>query len=224
MTGLLGLGLFQLQFRFDVFAVLPMILTPLLVARELSGWNPRHSGRIAVATVAVFALALIPTRPVWSAQWALGNSVAYSNIRSLFPALADACRERPGNVLADTDDGHWIRYHTECSVIANVFLLTPQHAAKVALGHQLLRLSPADLVSARPEIRYVIANHTVQIRNDAHGRENPDLEGLRPSLEPLEAALLGPEASIPPNFRKRWEVRTPSGQVYARLYEIVRQE
>jgi hypothetical protein len=45
---------------------------------------------------------------------------------------------------------------------------------------------------------------------------------LRQRLAPLERDLLGPEATLPPEFKKRWEVRSPKGQIYARLYEIVR--
>lgn len=218
----LGLGLFQLQYRFDVFAVLPMIVTPLLVARELAGRWPRFERRIVIATVAVFALAFVPTRAVWSAQWALGNSVAYSSIRVLFQPLADACIQNPGIVLGEADNGHWVRYHTECSVIADVFLLTPQHARKTALNQRLLASTPAQLLAEPLDIRYVIANHTVQIRADDKQRETPALEEIRGTLPTLERELLGPEAALPPEFRKRWEVRTPAGQVYARLYEIVR--
>jgi len=221
-VGVLGLLLFQMQYRFDVFALLPMVLTPLLAAQELAAWRPRLDRRVTVATIAVFALALAPTRAVWSAQWALGNSIAYSSIRSLFPRLAELCNDRPGIVLSDIDAGHWVRYHSECSVIANVFLLTPQHAAKVAESNHLLELSPAQLLAARRDVRYVIANHSVQVSVDAQQHEQPALDALRPTLDPLEQALLGPESALPHEFAKRWEVRTPGGQVYARLYEIVR--
>jgi hypothetical protein len=217
----LGLGLFQFQYRFLPFALLPMVLTPILVARELAEWRPRFQRSVAVALVAVLALAFLPTRAVWSAQWALGNSVMYTNIRTLFPPLADLCNERPGIVLADLDAGHWVRYHTECSVIANVFLLTPQHAAKVEESRHLLSLTPTQLLAERHDVRYVIASHNVQIGSDAQRREVPALEGLRPTLDPLERELLGPESALPHEFRKRWEIRTPAGQVYARLYEIV---
>jgi hypothetical protein len=55
------------------------------------------------------------------------------------------------------------------------------------------------------------------------GREVPQLEALRPRLPPLERDLLGQKADIPPQFKERWEVRTPRGQIYARLFEIVRE-
>ena len=57
-----------------------------------------------------------------------------ANFRSLRPILGDlrkACAKEPGIVLADNDAGHYIRYYTECSVIANNFLLTPQHEEKI---------------------------------------------------------------------------------------------
>ena len=63
------------------------------------------------------------------------------------PILGDAAaslREEPGIVLADNDAGHYIRYYTECSVIANNFLLTRQHEEKIR------RDRPAD-VAARED-------------------------------------------------------------------------
>jgi hypothetical protein len=48
------------------------------------------------------------------------------------------------------------------------------------------------------------------------------LDKLRLQMQHVERDLLGPEANIPPQFKRRWEVQTPSGQIYARLYEIDR--
>ena len=77
-------------------------------------------------------------------------------------------------------------------------------------------------VCERKDIRYVLVFHAVLIRNNPQGGEVPVLEVLRQQLAPLERDLLGPAASIPREFEKRWEVRSPQGQIYSRLYEIVR--
>ena len=125
-------------------------------------------------------------------------------------------------MLADIDAGHWIRYHSECSVIGDVFLLTPLHAAKALESARLLRLTPAELVAESRDIRYVFARHSTGLFLNESGREAPDLNKLRGSLPALERELLAPDAKLPPQYRMRGEARTPGGQVYARLYEIDR--
>jgi hypothetical protein len=158
----------------------------------------------------------------WRTTFALGSHFAYGNILSIWPRLSQLCHERPGLVLADIEAGHWIRYHTDCSVMANVFLLTPQHAAKVRENTHLLLLTPQQLIEERKDIRYVLVFHAVLLRTAPNGAETPVLDLLRQQLVPMERELLGPEAAIPKPFVKRWEVRTPQGQIYARLYEIER--
>jgi hypothetical protein len=170
----------------------------------------------------LFAVAFYPTMPNWQSRFTLGSSEAYSNSRAIFPVLKKACAQRPGIVLGDIDTGHWVRYYSQCSVIANVFLLTPQHAAKAAENSRLLAKSPAELLTAKPEVRYVFAHHSFGITRDEKGVEKPNLDEMRLLMQPVERDLLGPEANIPPQFKKLWEVQTPSGRVYARLYEIER--
>jgi hypothetical protein len=134
-----------------------------------------------------------------------------------------ACDENPGVVLADIDAGHWIRYHSECSVIGDVFLLTPLHGAKALESARLLRLTPAELVAESRDIRYVFARQSSGLFLDESGRERPDLDKLRDGLPALSRELLAPAAKLPPQYQLRGEARTPGGQVYARLYEINRE-
>jgi hypothetical protein len=155
-------------------------------------------------------------------RYSLGGSNAYESVRTAFPELRKLCAERPGIVLGDIHTGHWVRYHSQCSVIANVFLLTPLQAAKVEENSRLLALTPAELLSAKPEVRYVFAHHSVLVTRDEKNVESPNLEELRQRMQPMERELLGPGANIPPQFKLRWEVQTGDGQIYARLYEIER--
>ena len=218
----MGLALMQTQFRFSVFGVVPMLLTPILAVRLLCESRPELR-RIALASCcALFAVAFYPTIANWQARYTLGGNEAYANVRSTFPVLKQSCAQRPGIVLGDIDTGHWVRYHSQCSVIADVFLLTPQHAAKVLENARLLAMSPAELLTAKPEVRYVFAHHNVALTRDEKGVETPNLDELRLRMQQVERDLLGPEANIPPQFKRRWEVRTPEGQIYARLYEIER--
>jgi asparagine N-glycosylation enzyme membrane subunit Stt3 len=223
LVGVLGLALMQFQFRFAVFGAASMLLTPLLLAQFLAERIPERRSVTLLASVLLFGIAFYPTLRNWQTRWLLGGNQAYTWLRPVFPVLNAACDEHPGVVLADIDAGHWIRYHSECSVIGNVFLLTPQHAAKALESARLLRLTPAELLAESTDIRYVFARQSTGLFLDESGRERPDLERLRASLPALERELLARDATLPPQYRLRGEARTPGGQIYARLYEIDRE-
>jgi len=222
LVGVLGLALMQFQFRFAVFSGASMLLTPLLLAGFIAERLPERRIATLLASVLLFGIAFYPTLKNWQTRWQLSGNQAYTWLRPAFPALKSACDEHPGVVLADIDAGHWIRYHSECSVIGDVFLLTPLHAAKALESARLLRLTPAEIVAESRDIRYVFARQSTGLFLDESGRERPDLNKLRGSLPALERDLLAPDAKLPPQYRLRGEARTPAGQVYARLYEIDR--
>jgi hypothetical protein len=223
VAGVLGLALMQLQFRFSAFGEASMLLTPLLLAGFMVSRLPERRIETLLASALLFGIAFYPTLKFWQTDWLLSGDQAYARLRPAFPALKAACDERPGVVLADIDAGHWIRYHSECSLIGDVFLLTPLHGAKALESARLLHLMPAELLAESPDIRYVFARQSTGLYTDESGRERPDLNRLRDSLPALERELLAPDAKLPPQYRLRGEARTPGGQVYGRLYEINRE-
>jgi hypothetical protein len=218
LAAAMGLLLLQLQARLHVFGELALLAVPLFALRTALDTWPRHAAKIALSACALFALVLLPIKDHWGLQWRLAHSPGYAEIRGVFPILRAACERRPGVVLADTEAGHWVRYHTDCSVIGNVFLLTPQQEAKAQQTDRLLSRAPRELLSAEPAISYVLVFHTVSI----DPRREPDLEAFRQRLPALEAALLGRDAALPPDFTLLWKLDTPAGQPYARLFEIAR--
>src|SRR5262249_26843413 len=113
-------------------------------------------------------------------------------------------------------------YHSECSVIGDVFLLTPLHGAKALESARLLRLTPAEFLAETRDVRYVLARQSTGLFLDESRQERPDLNRLRDNLPALERELRAPDAPLPPQFRLRGEARTPGGQIYARLYDIDR--
>lgn len=222
LVGVLGLSLMQLQFRFSVFGEVSMLLTPLLLTGFVAERFPERRIGALLASVLLFGFTFYPTLKNWQTRWQLSGDQAYTWLRPAFPALKSACDEHPGVVLADIDAGHWIRYHSECSVIGDVFLLTPIHAEKALETARMLRLTPAELVAESRDIRYVFVRHSTGLFRDESGREGPDLNILRGRLPALERELLAPDAKLPPQYRMLNEARTSGGQVYARLYEIDR--
>jgi hypothetical protein len=143
----------------------------------------------------------------------------------MYPALMllrDACERHPGVVLAAINDGHWIRYHTRCAVIGNVFLLTEQDARKRLEVETLLATEPARLRRERPDIVYVFVHRELElfvpVRPDgSHGAGQ--LRWRAESLPVLVRDLLGPDTS-PPGYRVQWSTYLPDGQVFGRLLEV----
>src|SRR5262249_38245361 len=97
-------------------------------------------------------------------------------------------------------------------------LLTPQQAEKARLTDQMMMMTPEQVLSAKPEVSYVLVYHTLAI----DPRHEPDLDALRAQMPRLEGALLGPLASIPSQYQLLWSLATPAGQPYARLFSVGR--
>jgi hypothetical protein len=218
MMAAVGLLLLQVQYRFHVFGELALVATPVVAATLAAERWPQISRKLGVAMVAFFVVMFIPTQRHWTVHWTLGTYTGYAQIRTVFPFMRDACKRRPGVVLAGLDAGHWVRYHSDCSVIGDAFLLTPQHAAKANLTGELMRETPEQLLHAPIKISYVFVHHAIDI---FPGIEERNLDELRSRMQPLEARLLGPLADLPPQYKVLWEGLTPKRQVYGRLFEIV---
>jgi hypothetical protein len=226
VASVLLLGLYQFQYRFGSIGVASLVITILLAARELSErWRERPLVP-TLAALLLFVVAYVPCASVWTMNWSKGGDPAYSRIRAVFPPLEQACLERPGIALALVNDAHWITYHTRCSVIGDVFLLTDQHLQKRRETEALYRLTPAELLASRSDIRYVFVRHDVEVGAPlAPGQpEQPDVEDVRRNLSPLARDLLAPAPEIPAQFHLLASTKTPAGRVYSRVYEIVRSE
>ncbi len=222
IAGVAGLALLQMQSRFAVFGIVFLLLTPVLMACDLSARWPQWRKATGVALAVLMAIAFIPSTRTWAQPPTLAGNLGFPYVRSVFPGLHQLCAERPGIVLGDVNAGHWVRYFSDCSSIANVFLLTPLHAQKARLNSQLLDLTPEQLLASGATVRYVLAQHSVTMTRtgDPNQPEAPVLAELTPLLQPLEATLLTPNVALPPRFILRWQATTEAGQVYARLFEI----
>jgi hypothetical protein len=139
------------------------------------------------------------------------------------PPLASACEEDPGIVLARSNDGHPIRYHTGCAVIANNFLLTDQHFEAVRRVNNLFMMTPQQLLESGFPVKYVLvrARGVVVVRSDGSvGLVSVD-EAPRVS-DPLTDALLWSDpAKVPSRFKLIEEIKVPGGAYqYARIWKI----
>ena len=222
--GLAGTISMYSQFRFHYFGSAAMILVPLVGAQWLGERIP----------------AKVATR--WLAALVFGGAIVYSGLFLLFsrkppandpyyqltrfamPALAEQCKADPGVVLAVNNDGHYIRYHTECSVIANNFLLTDLHQQKVREMEMLMRLTPDQLLQAGRPIKYVLARAlgALALTDSGDYVLAPKELALSVNSTLFHSLLWDDVKTINPRYKLIEEHRMPGpeGYVYSRLWKI----
>lgn len=156
VTGVFCLALFFLQMRLMYFGIGVLVLGPLLLARWWSGRTREWPLWLSGAVIAFYGVAYAgPVINRIELNWPIGLDPQYGLVREALPHLKKACAQDPGLVLAYNDLGHYIRYHTDCSVIANNFLLTRQHEEKIRELDELLSLDLEALTERRPDVKYL---------------------------------------------------------------------
>jgi hypothetical protein len=153
----LGLALLLSQLRLHYFGYFSLVGGALLVADELRARRQWHRGLVFVATFAALVLAFQPSlRERLFVVYAPSSDPDYAAAFTLFLELEKLCAENPGTVLADTNDGSPILFHTECGVIANNFILRDADKAHIDEVRRLFRLTPEQIRSQRPDVKYVL--------------------------------------------------------------------
>ena len=213
-----GLALFLDQWRLHYYGFFGFITGGLLVLDEWRAKRHWHRGAVFVAAFAVIALAYRPA--LHGRLFALdvpGSDFGYANATGAYQALHDLCARNPGVVLASSSDGAPILFHTECSVIATNFILTPDDAAHIKEVARLLSSTPEEIREERPDVKYVfLRSLDFGVRDDngvrfVEGNAVVD-QLLRSDSPPPGYTLI---KSIV--FRAR---EAGASNVYARLYAI----
>jgi hypothetical protein len=220
ITALLGLALLLSQIRMHYFGSFALYLPWLILLQQFCDRSPQHSKNAQLLTgLALLLFYFPPLRHQLLAPKVVAHDLGFSETRPLLASLAKACQKDPGVVLADTNASHFIRYYTECSVIANNFLLTPQHLKKADDVLQLFTLTATELDARAPLVKYVLLR-PAGIRQTAQGKVTYQFVGPHPKL--ADELLLGPEDAVPGDFELIAEVRLPEldHAVYAKLYRI----
>ena len=152
-----GLAFLLAQFRFNYFGLFSLIVGSLLVAQRVADKLRWHGGLVVVGLLAGVLIAYQPPlRQHLFAVYALGAAPMYERARPLFMDLAERCEQEPGIVLANANDGNYVLFHTECSVISNNFRLTSEDERKIAQIETMMRLSPDALREYQPDVRYLL--------------------------------------------------------------------
>lgn len=223
----IGLVLLSLQLRFHYFGSLALYIVPFWWLDQVRAERPRLSIPILALAWLVLAVGLAPSiRMHLINRYAVSGDVDYGNTRAVYPVLQRACNKAPGLVLANADQGHYVRYHTDCSVLANNFRLTRQHAEKLAELDELRLLSPEELIEQAPAgLRYVLATMVAYYATLPDGglKETPPdlLFRVNPRLD-IELLLRDP-SELPPRYKLLSEVRFDKKLPFpiARVYELL---
>ena len=221
-AGFIGLGLLMLQFRMHPFGFWALLAIGVWLLQRLEN-RLRYPaiGSAALGLVLIAAAYQPPLRNQLFELLPAGLSPEYATTRPLYRTLTQQCATSPGVVLARTDAGHPIRYHSECSVIANNFLLTRQHGQKVLEVDRLMHLSPAALRHDATQVDYVFIR--LNSLFDRTGSEITPLpvDVVRAANPPLANALTVEE--LPAGFEVIDEMRTGDDRdlAFARLVRVI---
>lgn len=221
LTCAMGLGLLFMQLRLHYFGDFALFLPWLLLAEHFAQRAPQHRKSILLGTtLALILMYAPPLRHQIAAPMPIANDTTFVPMRPMFEDLRKACAADPGVVLADNNLGHYIRYYTDCSVIANNFLLTPLHFEKMAEIERYLSMPAAELERVAPHVKYVLVR-AASVKVGADGRANYGFYFKNGSRLPQDLLFDTPER-VPPDFSLISEVRFPeAGNVpYAKLYKI----
>jgi hypothetical protein len=214
----LGLALLLDQFRLHYFGSFCLVAGVLLIVEDLRTRRGWHRGATFVAAFATIVVAFQPSlRERLFVVYSPGGDTEYASAFSIFLSLEELCAKDAGVVLASADDGSAIVFHSECSVISNNFILRPEDKQHIDEIDRLMRMSPSELRSARPDVKYVF----VRVRDFSL----PDGNVARIVEDSPMAKQLFLDDEPPPGFTLVRTVRRRVGEegpanLYARLYRV----
>jgi hypothetical protein len=219
-----GLALLFLQFRFHVHGSLALVLPWVVLAHRLEVSSSAKRALLLGATAVVLVAAYVPSvKDQLFEKKAPGNDTYYALTRQIYPPMAEACKARPGVVLAGSDAGHYIRYHTQCSVIADNFLITPLDFEKYLQVKKLMTLTPEQLLASDTQLQYVFVSLAdVASVNPGKGVVVASADRLS-EVEPRLVAMLlfGDPQSIDPRLQLIKELHFDNSVPVARLFAVV---
>ena len=207
-----------LQQRLNYYGAFAMYLPMILLFERFLRSKPHLGKYLWLGLAALLIVCYLPTLRHFSSFVPPGGSYDYAATRYIYPSMQKACAENPGVVLAIQEDGHFIRFHTDCSVIANPMIISPSDVKKVLLTQKIFSTPAAELKAKYPWIKYVYVRRNDNVMNNSSSRE------AAASNKGLRAELLFHGKSFPDNFKliKQLFVKLPNGKIQplARLFEL----
>jgi hypothetical protein len=220
----LGLVLLLTQIRFSPFGTWALLIPSVLLVQELS--KRFRVSMLATTAGALLIIAIVFQPPLKNRlirKYPAGLDLEYAASRSLFKSLAKSCAEDPGVVISYSDDGHYIRYHTDCSVIANNFIMTPQHEEKILEVDRKLQLDPVQFLEQVTDVDYVFVRMYGSFEEGPNGIQASPIERVVSRNSPLFIGLTFGD-NVPSEFQLIDEIPVGGDRdfAFARVYKIVR--
>ena len=220
-----GISLLLMQLRLNYFG-LPFLLTALFFYAEK--FSPTEGRKRMLVTLAATVILTLAYQPPLSGglfkKYPLAGDHLYNAVRPLLLVLESECVSDPGIVIANRHFGHPIRFHTDCSVIANNFLLTQQHSHKVMVADYLFTLHPEQVAQQAPDARYILAylNDAYEQRDGLTVLKNlDDIAERNPQL--IRSLFFDPQLPANIEVLKEIEIEVRDGApvVIAGLYRLI---
>lgn len=222
----LGLVIMLTQIRFNPFGTWALLIPFALLVQELS---ERYGVSMLATTAGALLIIAIVFQPALKnrliKKYPAGLDLEYAASRNLFKSLAASCADDPGVVISYSDDGHYIRYHTDCSVISNNFIMTPQHEEKILEVDRKLQLDPVKFLEQVTDVDYVFVRMYGSFEEGPNGIQTSPIERVVSRNSPLFIGLTFGD-DIPHEYQLIDEIPVGGGRdfAFARVYKIVRDE
>lgn len=217
-----GLVLLATQIRLQYFGSFALFVPLLYVIDEWTRVRAKVPALIWAAATVLLALSSLPgfTMRLLAREVVSGDPY-YDVTRTIYSPLAAACAAAPGIVLANPNDGHYLRYHTQCSVIANNFLVTKFQELKTREENELLSLPATQLISHAPGVKYVYVRRDSLFVSLPDGQlaVAPRGDPKRPDRPLVDELLRTPANQLPPGFRLLAQ-EGPDVAPYARAFAL----
>jgi hypothetical protein len=208
LSGMLVSGVLLLfaQWRMHYFGSYALFLPVLLLAQNRLNAHVGNKWVIYPVLLLAVGSAYLPAVDRLLNNPLVGRSPEYGLTRAIYTEMEKACKANPGVVLAGHNDGHYITFHTDCSVIANNFIISPLHSQKIRESDQLLAGTADDIIVNESWIRYVYVNRM----DDVFASESEDK--VRQANAGLREELLLPKGDLPEGYTLLSEVLFAYGQ------------
>ncbi|MEJ0038799.1 MAG: hypothetical protein WDO68_22445 [Gammaproteobacteria bacterium] len=217
-----GLVLLAFQLRLQYFGSFALFIPLLYVIDEWTRVRARSPVIVWGTVTVLLAIASVPgfTMRIFQREVLAGDPY-YDVTRDIYPKLAKACAASPGVVLANPNDGHYLRYHTQCSVIANNFLVTKMQEQKTREENELLRLPAVQLAAKAPSVKYVYVRRDSLFGSDEKGQLvlMPRGDPRDPDPPLVNELLTTSVEKLPPGFRLLAQ-EGPDVAPYARAFAL----
>ena len=219
-----GVTLMMIQYRLNPFGAWALLIAALLLIQEAGEKSGVSTMAMTAGSLLAVAIAFQPPlKNRLFAAYPPGLSVDYAATRSLFASMGESCANEGGTALSYNDDGHYIRYHTDCSVLTNNFLLTPQHERLIVAADRLLQLDPEQFLRAAPNVDYIFVRMYEIFEPGPNGMQPTPIPALVSRNAPLFVALTFAD-ELPPEYELIDEVRVQDERdfAYSRVFRINR--